>query len=101
MPAAIAQEEDLLGVRRPGDAMIERRAVGEPFRLAAGARHQEDLAVHDEGDVLFIGRPREFAGAGREGLDRLAAGLVVGVHLDASLRLLRLDRVDQRSTPHS
>src|SRR5262249_32434700 len=35
-----------------------------------------------EGDVLFVGRHGEFAGALREVLDALGVGLVVGVDLD-------------------
>ena len=61
---AVGDEDDLLAVGRPGDAVVVGRVLGQPRRPCRPAiGMQEDLAVDDEGDVLLVRRQGVLGGA--------------------------------------
>src|SRR5207248_3048798 len=80
LPGAVGREHDLLAVRGPGDVVVVGGVVGQAGGFAAvGQRAQEQLAVGDEGDVLFVRGRGVLRCVAREGDDPLGVRLFVGV----------------------
>src|SRR5262249_8953323 len=80
---AIGDEDDLRGVRRPGDTVVVGRAVGQTANVGLRAdRHHEQFAVDGEGDVALVPREGVLGGTAGEGNGPLGVGLVVSIGLD-------------------
>ena len=85
---AVGEEEEAFVVRRPGDAVIVGGMIGDAFGFAAIAGHQENLALNDNRDVLFIRGKSVLAGALGGDRDLVGIGLVVGGGVDVELAAL-------------
>src|SRR6516225_6583721 len=84
MAVAVGDENDLRRIRRPGDAVVVARMVGQPASGWVGGEYgpQEDLAMHHEGDVAIVPGDSKLSDLAIKCNHSLGVGFVIRMDLD-------------------